>query len=74
MAVIAVGTTVFRAILHGANDDEVTASEALAFASRLSALKKTYQLIVYAGDIHEAANNRLDRGARIVEWFKRYRR
>ena len=61
-------------ILHGANDDEVPASEALEFAARLSGLKKTYQLIVYADDIHEAANNRLDRDVRIVEWFERYRR
>jgi hypothetical protein len=28
--------------------------------------------IVYANDIHEAANNRRDRDARIVVWFKRY--
>ena len=59
-------------ILHGGNDQEVPASEALTFASKLSDLKKTYELVVYADDTHEAANNRLDRDARIVAWFRRY--
>jgi dipeptidyl aminopeptidase/acylaminoacyl peptidase len=61
-------------IMHGADDEEVPASEALAFAARLSHLKKTYELTVYANDIHEVANNRRDRDARIVAWFKRYLR
>ncbi len=38
----------------------------------LSALHKPYELVVYANDIHEAANNRQDRDARIVAWFKRF--
>ena len=59
-------------IIHGGSDQEVPASEALAFATKLSDLKKTYELIVYADDIHEAANNRLDRDARIVAWFRRF--
>jgi dipeptidyl aminopeptidase/acylaminoacyl peptidase len=61
-------------IIHGGNDAEVPASEALTFASKLSDLKKTYELVVYADDNHEAANNRLDRDARIVAWFRRYAR
>jgi dipeptidyl aminopeptidase/acylaminoacyl peptidase len=59
-------------MLHGGDDDEVPATEALAFAAKLSDLKKPYELIVYANDIHEAANNRRDRDARIVVWFKRH--
>jgi dipeptidyl aminopeptidase/acylaminoacyl peptidase len=61
-------------ILHGGDDDEVPATEALAFATKLSNLKKPYELVVYANDIHEVANNRRDRDARVIAWFKRYLR
>ncbi len=57
-------------MLHGGSDDEVPATEALAFATKLSNLKKPYELIVYANDIHEVANNRHDRDARIIAWFR----
>ena len=59
-------------ILHGANDDEVPATEALTFAMKLSILKKPYELVVYAGDVHEVAGNRRERDERIAAWFKRY--
>ena len=59
-------------MLHGGDDAEVPATEALAFAAKLSKLKKPYELVIYANDIHEAANNRRDRDARIAAWFKRY--
>jgi len=61
-------------IIHGGEDEEVPVSQALAFATKLSALHKPYELIVYANDIHEAANNRRDRDARIVAWFRRFLR
>jgi dipeptidyl aminopeptidase/acylaminoacyl peptidase len=61
-------------IIQGADDEEVPATEALAFATKLSNLKKPYELIVYAGDVHEAAKNRRDRDARIAAWFRRYLR
>jgi dipeptidyl aminopeptidase/acylaminoacyl peptidase len=61
-------------ILHGANDEEVPAAEALLFATKFSALKKAYEIVVYAGDLHEVAGNRKERDARIVAWFKRYLR
>ena len=61
-------------IIHGGDDQEVPASEALAFALKLSSLKKPYELVVYANDVHEASNNRQDRDARIVAWFRRYLR
>ena len=57
-------------IIHGADDEEVPATEAMAFATKLALLKKRYQLMVYANDIHEVAINRLDRDARIVAWFR----
>lgn len=59
-------------IIHGGDDEEVPVSQALAFATKLSALHKPYELVVYANDIHEAANNRPDRDARIVAWFRRF--
>ncbi len=59
-------------ILHGANDEEVPATEALAFATKFSTLKKPYEMVVYAEDVHEVAGNRRERDARITAWFKRY--
>jgi dipeptidyl aminopeptidase/acylaminoacyl peptidase len=61
-------------ILHGANDDEVPPTEALTFAMKLSNLKKPYELVVYADDVHEVAGNRRERDERIAAWFKRYLR
>jgi dipeptidyl aminopeptidase/acylaminoacyl peptidase len=61
-------------IIHGANDQEVPATEAMTFATKLAQLGKRYALIVYADDIHEAANNHQDRDARIGAWFKQHAR
>lgn len=61
-------------IIHGANDEEVPATEALTFATKLAQLGKRYAIVVYADDIHEAANNRRDRDTRIVAWFNRHMR
>ena len=66
--------TVPLLMIHGADDEEVPVSQALAFAAKLSGLRKEYELIVYAKEIHEALNNRRDRDARIVAWFRRYLR
>jgi dipeptidyl aminopeptidase/acylaminoacyl peptidase len=59
-------------ILHGADDKEVPATEALAFAAKLSSLNKPYELVVYVGDVHEVVVNRRERDSKIVAWFKRY--
>ncbi len=59
-------------MIHGGDDEEVPVSQALMFAAKLSSLRKNYELIVYAKEIHEALNNRRDRDARIVAWFRRY--
>jgi dipeptidyl aminopeptidase/acylaminoacyl peptidase len=61
-------------MIHGSDDDEVPVTESLNFAIKLSNLKTIYELMVYAGDVHEAAENRKDRDARITTWFKRYLR
>jgi dipeptidyl aminopeptidase/acylaminoacyl peptidase len=61
-------------IIHGGADEEVPTSQALAFATKLNNLRKPYELIVYANDTHEVTNNRQDRNARIVGWFRRHMR
>jgi dipeptidyl aminopeptidase/acylaminoacyl peptidase len=66
--------TVPLLMIHGTDDEEVPVSQALVFATKFSSLRKEYELIVYAKEIHEALNNRRDRDARIVAWFKRYLR
>jgi dipeptidyl aminopeptidase/acylaminoacyl peptidase len=50
------------------------ALEALTFASKLAQLGRRYQLIVYADDNHEAANNRRNRDASILAWFELHAR
>jgi dipeptidyl aminopeptidase/acylaminoacyl peptidase len=66
--------TVPLLMIHGADDDEVPVSQRWRLRKRLSRLRKEYELIVYANEIHEALNNRRDRDARIVAWFRRYLR
>src|SRR6185312_7241375 len=61
-------------IVHGAKDDEVPATEALAFTSKVAQLQKRYELLIYGDDIHEVAVNHTDRDARVVQWFKRHMR
>ena len=47
-------------------------NNALAFASKLQSLGKTYELHVYTGDDHPLNMNRLERDRKMVEWFRRY--
>ena len=61
-------------MIHGGEDEEVPVSQALAFATKLSLLRKPYELVIYANEVHEATKNRRDRDSRIVAWFKRYLR
>jgi dipeptidyl aminopeptidase/acylaminoacyl peptidase len=61
-------------IIHGGSDEEVPVAEALAFATKLNELHRSFELLVYADDIHEALKNRRDRDARIVAWFRRFLR
>ena len=59
-------------IIHGGADEEVPTAQALAFAAKLNDLHKPYELIIYENGNHEAADNRADRDARIVSWFRRH--
>ena len=58
-------------IMHGGGDWRVSPAESLAFAQKLQAAGKTYELIVYANDDHGTSVNLADRNRRIVEWFRK---
>jgi len=59
-------------IIHGGADEEVPVSSVLTFAAKLNDLRKSFELVVYAGESHEVTNNRRDRNSRIVSWFRRH--
>jgi dipeptidyl aminopeptidase/acylaminoacyl peptidase len=60
-------------ILHGGADWRANPStQALPLASKLQALKKPYELIIYAGDNHGLTLNREDSDRRIIQWFKQH--
>ena len=61
-------------ILQGGADPAVAPAHALELARRMDEAGNLFELIVYAREIHEALNNRRDRDARIVGWFRRYLR
>ena len=42
----------------------VLPAQAVLFAAKLSSMRKEYELIVYAKEIHQAVNNSRDRDAR----------
>ena len=62
-------------ILHGGADwrSDVGAN-ALALAQKLGALRRTYELHVYADDDHSIFRNSADGDRRVIAWFRRYMR
>ena len=61
-------------ILHGGGDWRASPADALAFAQKLQAAGKTYELVVYANDDHGLSGHVADRDRRIVEWFRKHMR
>lgn len=59
-------------ILHGGLDWRVEPTQALALAQRLTAAKKTYQLIIYAKDDHSLTRHRMEALVAIEEWFREH--
>jgi dipeptidyl aminopeptidase/acylaminoacyl peptidase len=60
-------------ILQGGADwRSAPGDQALAFAGRLQALGKTYELHLYADDDHQVTAHRADRDREIVQWFRRF--
>lgn len=59
-------------LMHGASDQQVSATRTLELAQKLQTLGKPYELIVYAGDDHGISRNRTDRDRRVLAWFKRH--
>lgn len=54
-------------IMNGGSDPQVDASQPLALALQLQALKKQYSLVIYANGDHHLSADRLDRDRRAVE-------
>ena len=61
-------------ILHGSGDWRASPADALAFAQKLQAAGKTYELVVYANDDHGLSGHIADRDRRILEWFRKHMR
>lgn len=59
-------------ILHGGSDWRVDPQQALALAQRLQALRRPYELLVYAGDDHELSRNGDDCWHRALGWFRQH--
>ncbi|MGD2250958.1 MAG: prolyl oligopeptidase family serine peptidase [Candidatus Methanofastidiosia archaeon] len=59
-------------ILHGENDTKVNATQAKKLGEKLEALKKEYELVIFAGDTHYIRLNRGERDEKILEWFSKY--
>ncbi len=64
--------TVPLLIMNGGSDPQVDASQPLALALQLQALKKKYSLVIYANGDHHLSADRLDRDRRAVEWFQKH--
>lgn len=61
-------------ILHGGADWRVDPQQALALAQRLQALRRPYELRVYAGDDHSLSRNADECWRRTVAWFREHMR
>jgi dipeptidyl aminopeptidase/acylaminoacyl peptidase len=59
-------------IMHGGADKAVNPEHSLKLAQQLQKLGREYELIIYAGDGHILANNRVDRDRRATAWFKKF--
>lgn len=59
-------------IMHGGADQDVSPSHALALATRLQELGKTYQLIIRSGADHHLYGWLAERDAQAIEWFRRH--
>lgn len=60
-------------LIHGTDDDRVRSSDALALASRLDALGRPYELVIYAGDSHGVPAHKFETDQRILRWFASHR-
>jgi dipeptidyl aminopeptidase/acylaminoacyl peptidase len=62
-------------ILHGTADWRTAAGpQALAFAQKLQAAGKHYQLVLYDGDGHATYLHHVDRDRRQIEWLQAHRK
>jgi dipeptidyl aminopeptidase/acylaminoacyl peptidase len=59
-------------LLHGGADEGLDPLQTIRFAEKLQQLKKSYELLIYAGDNHTLRKNQLDRDARVAAWFTKH--
>ncbi len=59
-------------LMHGAADEQVSPAQTLRLAERLATQRTDYGVIVYPGDGHILAGNRVDRDRRVADWFLSY--
>lgn len=59
-------------IMHGGSDSDVAPSHALALATKLQQLGKTYELIIRSGANHVLTEWRKERDAHAIEWFRKH--
>jgi dipeptidyl aminopeptidase/acylaminoacyl peptidase len=55
--------------MHGGADRSVNPSQSLTIAQKLQSLGKTYELIIYAGDL---SRNQEERDRKAVAWFRKH--
>lgn len=57
-------------LMHGGRDRDVDPAQTLAFATALQQRGAEYQLMIFAGDNHTLAANRIERDRAAVAWFR----
>jgi dipeptidyl aminopeptidase/acylaminoacyl peptidase len=58
-------------IMYGGADSAVSPLQSLEPATRLQELGKPYGLVVFEGDGHTLAANRVERDRKAAEWFRK---
>lgn len=61
-------------LMHGTSDEQIDARRTLDLAAKLQEHRRTYELVMYAGDDHSLSLNAVEREQRVIEWFRRHLR
>jgi dipeptidyl aminopeptidase/acylaminoacyl peptidase len=61
-------------LVHGNADDRVKAEDALELATKLQALGRRFELLVFDGDGHGVPAHKLETDRRVIAWFEKHRR
>jgi dipeptidyl aminopeptidase/acylaminoacyl peptidase len=61
-------------LIHGTADDRVRADDALQLASSLLRAGRSFELVIFDGDVHGVPAHKLETDRRVIAWFDRHRR